>query len=155
MNKQILPIQDCQIVLSRQSARLERDDRVPAIEFWFNRPIQGATAYIPVIEAGKVVLAPVTQVEQVQNWKDVQWLVMVSGDTAIAVRRLILQLAKQNTPNPPAPKQAKTPPPDSKTIPTTDARKYQIIVKDQPKPHRVDVNVLDFIDPDPLDLDDE
>ncbi|MBD1858642.1 MULTISPECIES: hypothetical protein [Leptolyngbya] len=160
INGQILPIWDCQIVLSRrassrQYAKLEQDDRVPVVEFWLNRPVQGATAYIPVIQSGKVVLTQVNQMEQIQNWNDVQWLVIVSGDIAIAVRRLILQLAQQNTPNPPAPRQAKHAPPVSKPIPTADAQKYKLIVKNQPKPHRVDVNVLDFIDPDLLDLDDE
>ncbi len=159
VNKQILPIQDCQIVLSRRAsschAKLEQDDCVANVEFWFNRPIQGASAYIPVIKTGKVVLTQVTQMEQVQDWKDVQWLVIVSGDAAISVRRLILQLVKQNTPNPSVPKQAKTAPPAPKLIPTHDARKYQIIVKNQPKPRRVDLNVLDFIDSDELNLDDD
>lgn len=155
VNGQILPIQDCQIVLSRQQRKLNQEDRVPTVEFWFSRPIQSATAYIPTIQAGKIVLTQVTRIDQIQEWKNVQWLVIVSGDAAIAVRRLILQLAKQNTPNSPAPRQAKNAPPVSKPIPTADAQKYKLIVKNQPKPHRVDVNVLDFIDPDLLDLDDE
>jgi len=155
VDRQILPIQDCQIVLSRQQKKLDQDDRISTVEFWFNRPIQGATAYIPTIQAGKVVLTQVTQIDQIQEWKDVQWLVIVSGESAIAVRRLILQLAKQNTPSPSVPKQAKTAPPAPKPIPTTDARKYQIIVKNQPKPRRVDLNVLDFIDSDGLNLDDD
>ncbi|MGG6270505.1 hypothetical protein ACQ4M3_37545 [Leptolyngbya sp. AN03gr2] len=160
VNGQILPIQDCQVVLTRQKTspgqtKITNEDQVAAVEFWFNRPIQGATAYIPIVRDSRVVLTQVTQLDQVQNWKDVQWLVIVSGDAAIAVRHLILQLAKQNTPNPPVPKQTKTAPPVPKSIPTPDARKYQIIVKNQPKPHKVDLNVLDFIDSDPLDLDDE
>ncbi|MBN8564796.1 MAG: hypothetical protein J0L70_30145 [Leptolyngbya sp. UWPOB_LEPTO1] len=128
---------------------------MPSVELWFHQPIQGATAYIPKVKQGKVVLTQVTESAQVQDWAQVQWLIVVTGDAAIAVRRLILQLAKQNTPNPPAPKQAKTTPPAPKPIPTPDARKYQIIVKNQPKPRRIDVNVLDFIDPEMLDLDDD
>lgn len=124
---------------------------MPTVEFWFNRPIQGGTAYIPVIKAGKATLTQVTQIEQVQDWKDVQWLVIVSGEAAVSVRRLILQLAKQNTPNPPVPKQTKTDPPVSKP----DAHKYQIIVKNQPKPQRVDLNVLEFLDPEGLESQDE
>jgi len=100
-------------------------------------------------------LTQVTRIDQIQEWKDVQWLVIVSGESAIAVRRLILQLVKQNTPNPPAPRQAKATPPDPKPIPTTDACKYQIVVKNQPRPRRVDLNVLDFIDPEELNLDDD
>lgn len=155
VNRQVLPIQGCQIVLPRRSSRLDQDDWVPKVEFWFSHPIQGATAYVPRIQSGKAILMQVREEEQVKDWKDVQWLVVISGDAAIAVRRLILQLAKQNTPNPLVPKQTKTALPAPKSIPTPDARKYQVIVKNQPKPHRVDLNVLDFIDSDLLDLDDE
>ena len=160
VNKQILPIQDCQIVLSRRAsschAKLEQDDCVPTVEFWFNRPIQGASAYVPVIKTGKVVLTQVTQIEQVQDWKDVQWLVIVSGDAAISVRRLILQLAKQNTSNSPLPKQTSSKPPVPKpSPPITDTPRYQIIVKNQPKPERANLNVLDFLDLDGFDSENE
>lgn len=159
VNHRVIPISNCQIVLKRGdspiSTPLDPEDRLPCVEFWFHQPMQGTTAYIPQVKQGKVVFTQVTEAPQVQDWSQVQWLMVVSGDAAIAVRRLILQLAKQNTPNPPVSKQRKTAPPAPKSIPTPDARKYQIIVKNQPKPHRVDVNVLDFIDPDLLDLDDE
>jgi hypothetical protein len=55
VNRQVLPIQDCQIIFPRRNSRLDHDDWVPKVEFWFSHPIQGATAYVPAIQAGKVV----------------------------------------------------------------------------------------------------
>ena len=59
---QVLPIHDCQIVLKRREERLrlsrslDQDDQVPTVEFWFNRPMQGAAAYMPEVKQGSVVL---------------------------------------------------------------------------------------------------
>lgn len=109
VENQILPIHDCQIILKRREDRfrltrsLDRDDQVPVVELWFDRPIQGAAAYIPEVKQGKVVLSQVTHSDQVKDWLQVQWLVVISGEAAIAVRRLIVQQANRQTPAQAAP----------------------------------------------------
>jgi hypothetical protein len=160
VNGQVLPIHDCQIVLKRREDRfrltrsLDQDDQMPIIEFWFNRPIQGATAYIPEVEQGRVVLNQVTQPEQVKDWSQVQWLVVISGETAIAVRRLIVQQANRQTSVQTTHSKSRVAQNSSKPSPTTanpNTQRDKLIVKNQPKPQFVNLDVLDYLDDEDID----
>lgn len=153
---QVLPIHDCQIVLKRREERLrltrslDQDDQVPTVEFWFNRPIQGAAVYMPEVKQGKVVLSQVTQSGQVKDWSQVQWLVVISGEAAIAVRRLIVQQANQQTPAQAMPSKRTVTKNSSRenSVASADATAHRdkLIVKTQPRPQFVDLDVLDFLD---------
>jgi hypothetical protein len=161
VNGQVLPIHDCQIVLKRREDRfrltrsLDQDDQMPTVEFWFNQPIQGATAYVPEVEQGKVVLTQVTQPEQVRDWSQVQWLVVISGESAIAVRRLIVQQANRQTPvqTPQSKATVTKHSPSENSTTAVDAKpcRDKLIVKNQPKQQFVDLDVLDFLDDEGMD----
>lgn len=159
VNGQVLPIHNCQIVLKRREDRfrlmrsLDQDDQVPVVELWFNQPIQGATAYTPEVKQGKVVLTQVTQPGQVRDWSQVQWLVVISGEAAIAVRRLIIQQANRQTPvqAPQSTTVTKHSPSENSTA-VVDANpcRDKLIVKNQPKQF-IDLDVLDFLDDEGMD----
>lgn len=161
VNGQVLPIHNCQIVLKRREDRfrltrsLDQDDQMPTVEFWFNQPIQGATAYVPEVEQGKVVLTQVAQPEQVRDWSQVQWLVVISGEAAIAVRRLIVQQANRQTPVQAAQSKATvikhSPSENSATVAGANPCRDKLIVKNQPKHQFVDLDVLDFLDDEGMD----
>ena len=161
VNGQVLPIHNCQIVLKRREDRfrltrsLDRDDQVPVVELWFNQPIQGATAYTPEVKQGKVVLAQVTQPEQVRDWSQVQWLVVISGEAAIAVRRLIVQQANRQTPVQASQSKATvtkhSPSENSTTVVDANPFRDKLIIKNQPKHQFVDLDVLDFLDDEGMD----
>jgi hypothetical protein len=161
VNGQVLPIHDCQIVLKRREDRfrltrsLDWDDQVPVVEFWFNQPIQGATAYTPEVKQGKVVLTQVTQPEQVRDWSQVQWLVVISGEAAISVRRLIVQQANRQTPVQTVQSKSTvtkhSPSENSTTVVDANPWRDKLIVKNQPKQQFVDLDVLDFLDDEGMD----
>jgi hypothetical protein len=155
VNGQVLPIRDCQIVLKRREDRfrltksLSQADQMPTVEFWFDRPIQGATAYVLGVKQGKVVLNQVTQPEQVSDWAQVQWLVVIHGDAAIAVRRLIVQQANQQTPSPSSTSRSSLTQDSSENstgVSRVNAHRDKLMIKTQPKPPLIDLDVLDFLD---------
>lgn len=161
VNGQVLPIHNCQIVLKRREDRfrltrsLDQDDQMPTVELWFNQPIQGAAAYVPEVKQGKVVLTQVTQPEQVRDWSQVQWLVVISGEAAIAVRRLIVQQANRQTPVQVAQSKSTvtkhSPSENSATVADANPWRDKLIVKNQPKQQFVDLDVLDFLDDEGID----
>lgn len=161
VNGQVLPIYNCQIVLKRREDRfrltrsLDQDDQMLTVEFWFNQPIQGATAYVPEVKQGKVVLTQVTQPEQVRDWSQVQWLVVIGGEAAIAVRRLIVQQANRQTPAQAVQSKSTVtkhfPLGNSTTVVDANPQRNKLIVKTQPKQQFVDLDVLDFLDDEGMD----
>lgn len=127
---------------------------MPTVEFWFNQPIQGATAYILEVKQGKVVLTQVNQPEQVRDWSQVQWLVVISGEAAIAVRRLIVQQANRQTPVQVTQSKStvtKHSPSENSAVADANPWRDKLIVKNQPKQQFVDLDVLDFLDDEGID----
>jgi hypothetical protein len=99
VNDEVFPLAGCHIVLERKPKRCVNEaDRVPTVELWFDKPLNGSIGYeITVDSIGAVKMQRVTQLEPQTDRTQCKWLVCVDGEDAVMLRRLIQLHAKQTT----------------------------------------------------------